>query len=75
MAITKPGTPEALEEDQRLAEELIEMIQRARDRAHWMAVHRRWKLAKSIEMILDALLVLAREQKSVIYRKRHEVRS
>jgi hypothetical protein len=45
--------------DRAAIDELEDMLRQARDRAHWLAVHRRMKLARHIENQVEASLKLA----------------
>lgn len=47
------------EEEPDQLDELIEMLRDVRDRAHWLAVHRRMKLAEHIELVAAALVHMA----------------
>lgn len=50
---------EVHQRDRESLQELESMLRTARDRAHWLAVHRRMRMARHIEEQLDTLLRMA----------------
>lgn len=64
-----PITQWRAEDDRSGLDELAEMIKTARDRARWLAVHRRMGLARVVEGSLDVLYLLVVDMRGRYARK------
>lgn len=56
------------ENDYTAAGELAAIVRQARDRAHWLSVHRRMRLAGHIEDLLSAVLRMCFELQETPWR-------